>query len=431
MNDVVTHINKKEFITYYLAERNLIKELCEPLAIEDYVIQSIEDVSPPKWHLAHTSWFFETFVLCPNDKNYQIFDPKFNYLFNSYYQGMGNVYPRKKRGLLSRPTVENIYAYREYIDKHIIRYIEKVSEKKFQQILPLLILGIHHEQQHQELLLTDIKYNLSLQPDFPIYKNNLIKPNSINNNKTVMIYKEMEGGVVDIGHRGNTFCFDNELPRHQQLLTPYSIAHKLVTNREYCEFIDAGGYQNPRWWLADGWDCVQKNRWNAPLYWYYLENTWFNFTLSGLKEIDPSEPVVHVSFYEADAYARWREKRLPTEIEWEHFVTTHIFENTGNFLESKLYHPQVAVNNAPEQFFGDVWEWTATPYCAYPGYKPPEGVLAEYNGKFMSNQFVLRGGSCVTPQSHIRSTYRNFFQPDKRWQFSGIRLADNHQREKR
>lgn len=408
----------KTLINDFATERSKTEALCQPLAIEDYVIQSSEDVSPPKWHLAHTTWFFETFILKPYKPNYVLFNPLFQYLFNSYYQSLGPSAPRKHRGLLSRPTVETVLSYRKDINRLISELIHET--KQFETIAPLCILGLHHEQQHQELLLMDIKYNFSHDPSFPIYKQSSIpftKPLA-----APLKFNVMEGGMINQGFEGPGFCFDNELPRHPVYLTPYSLANRLVTNGEYLEFIEAGGYHNPAYWLSDGWDLIQKNHWQAPLYWYQQDNQWQIYTLSGLQKLDPEEPVAHVSFYEADAYARFKGCRLPTEAEWENYVTVqNLHPNQGHFLETDTFHPQAAA--ASPQCFGDVWEWTASAYAPYPGFKPLCGALGEYNGKFMSNQMVLRGGSCLTPSSHMRLSYRNFFAPDKRWQMSGIRLA--------
>lgn len=415
---------KKQLLQSYQHIRAKTEELCQPLFIEDYVIQGHEDVSPPKWHLAHTTWFFETFILI-SQLNYQPFDPVFQYLFNSYYQSLGNPYPRMQRGILSRPTVETIYLYRKYVDEHVQEYIHLCTDEKLSELISIVTVGLHHEQQHQELLVMDVKFNFSLDPSCPIYKSRdnkkIIAPHSLQ-------FNEMEGGVIEIGGRDHEFCFDNELPRHQFYLKPYLFANRLITNGEYIEFINAGGYQNPNYWLSDGWDTIQKNQWQAPLYWKMSENKWYVFTLNGLQEINLNEPVAHVSYYEADAYARWKNKRLPTESEWENVVTqNNITAENGNFMEENYFHPIAATSsvNHHQQLFGDLWEWTASAYLPYPGYKPLVGALGEYNGKFMNNQFVLRGGCCVTPKTHIRPSYRNFFQPDKRWQFSGIRLADN------
>lgn len=419
---------QKHFIKTFQTIRKQTEDLCNTLEKEDYVIQSIDDVSPPKWHLAHTTWFFETFILTKFYENYKIFDTSFPYLFNSYYQTLGHPYPRIQRGLLSRPTVQTIYAYRQYVDKHIVSFLHKIPKNIASNIYDLLTLGIHHEQQHQELLLMDIKHNFSIDPNFPIYR--VIKTNKLSTTPSItsLEFIAMKGGIIDIGHQGKTFCFDNELPRHPYFLKPYCIANRLITNGEYAEFMKAGGYQHAQWWLSDGWDCVQKNHWQAPLYWHWIDNEWYLFTLSGLQKLNPHEPVSHVSYYEADAYARWKGCRLPTEIEWEHYAENTPTDLTiSNFLESGIFHPQSAIkhNGKTQQLLGDLWEWTASPYVPYPGYQSLNGALGEYNGKFMSNQMVLRGGSCVTPRSHIRISYRNFFQHDKRWQFSGIRLAKN------
>lgn len=404
----------------YQRERSKTVQLCLPLAIEDYVIQSILDVSPPKWHLAHTTWFFETFVLIPYLKNYQPFHAHFHYLFNSYYQTIGNPYPRERRGLLARPTVETIYEYRQYVDEHILELLSQSSSS--QTLCSLLTLGLNHEQQHQELLLMDIKHNFSLTPELSIYSN----PVTTSAHFTSLEFISVTGGEISIGNQGETFCFDNELPRHKQILQDYALANRLTTNSEYLEFMLAGGYKKPELWLADGWEYIQKNNWQAPLYWHNNNNEWHLFTLQGLQKLNLSEPVVHVSFYEADAYSRWCGKRLPTEAEWEHFVLQQNLHTTqSNFLEKNILHPRSSDKRLPTQFFGDVWEWTQSAYHAYPGYKSVRGPLGEYNGKFMSNQIVLRGGSCVTPEAHIRSSYRNFYQPEKRWQFSGIRLAED------
>lgn len=416
---------KEQLSEAYQRIRQQTTQLCQPLLIEDYVIQSMDDVSPPKWHLAHTTWFFETFILMLQKKNYQPFDPSFQHLFNSYYQTLGHPYPRIQRGLLSRPTVETVYEYRKQVDEHMLDYINHSSDDSFRISASTLILGLHHEQQHQELLLMDIKHNFSLDPNFPVYQ--LTSPPLHDTVATSMKWIEVEGGIVELGHQGKAFCFDNELPAHQVILKPYVLANRLVTNEEYLEFINANGYNTPSYWLSDGWDYIQKHRWQAPLYWLNRENKWYHYTLSGLRVLNPTEPAVHVSYYEADAFARFLGLRLPREEEWEHFVSCDQYSTQdGNFLEENIFHPcqpNLANQKLAYQLFGDVWEWTASSYSPYPGYKPLEGALGEYNGKFMSNQFVLRGGSCVTPRSHIRASYRNFFQPEKRWQFSGIRLA--------
>ncbi len=428
MNDILNAMNymdaKQQFIQAYQQVRNQTELLCQPLMTEDYVIQSMADVSPPKWHLAHTTWFFETFILMLQQQDYQLFHPSFHHLFNSYYQAFGHPFPRIKRGLLARPTVDIIYQYRKYVDEHMVHHIKQLPEERIKQFNLILTLGLNHEQQHQELILMDIKYNFSVDPNFPIYHSIEPPHHPITSRSSDWI--EVEGNIIEIGHQGNEFCFDNELPRHKILLKPYSVAAKLVTNGEYLEFIEAGGYKKPEYWLSDGWDCVQQNQWKAPLYWHDSDNEWHIFTLHGLHPVNLDEPVVHVSYYEADAYARWRNVRLPTEAEWEHIAAGYPLQALGsNFLEDNIFHPCSVNSNNSYQLLGDVWEWTSSAYSPYPGYKPLMGALGEYNGKFMSNQMVLRGGCCATSRSHIRASYRNFFQPDKRWQFSGIRLADD------
>ncbi|CEK10798.1 ergothioneine biosynthesis protein EgtB [Legionella hackeliae] len=419
-------MKREELARHFLNVRQQIVQSCQPLFVEDYVIQSMADVSPPKWHLAHTTWFFETFILLRLMKSYKLFDSSYNYRFNSYYQTISQPYPRAERGLLSRPTTEVIYAYREYVNNHILLLIEQIPDNQLPTLKHLLNWGFQHEQQHQELLLMDIKYNFSRDPDFPCYRASSIteKATMLNTNRQMI---EVAGGIVEIGYQGTDFCFDNELPRHKKFLSPYLIAPQLVTIGEYLEFIDDRGYENPQWWLSDGWDWINQQSIQAPLYWQKIDNDWHIFTLNGLKPLNLAEPVSHVSYYEADAYAKWHGCRLPTEEEWEHLVvSTDLDPQQGNFLDNAMFHPQPAIDgNAPIQFFGDLWEWTASPYVPYPGYQSVTGALGEYNGKFMNNQFILRGGCCVTPRSHIRASYRNFFQPEKRWQFSGIRLAAN------
>jgi ergothioneine biosynthesis protein EgtB len=410
----------KNIMSNYKKIRSLTETLCKPLVVEDYVIQSMDDVSPPKWHLAHTTWFFETFILLAKNSTYQEFNPLFRYLFNSYYQGISSPYPRHQRGILARPTVSAVYAYRKYVDEALLHYMQSLSVKQLQDLLPLLEIGLQHEQQHQELLLMDIKHNFFLDAHLPVYQAREITSITF----IPMQWINMQGGLVEIGHQGEGFCYDNELARHSVFLLPYQLASRLVTNGEYSEFIAAKGYEHPEWWLAEGWDAAQKNQWQSPLYWQKIENQWHVFTLNGLKELNLNEPVSHVSYYEADAYARWSQSRLPSEAEWEHAASA-LKNPQGNFLENHLFHPHPVQNNKETQLWGDVWEWTSSAYSAYPGFQPVQGVLSEYNGKFMSNQMVLRGGSCVTPKNHIRTTYRNFFQPQKRWPFSGIRLAKN------
>ena len=411
----------------YLKKFNRVREwtlmLCEPLEIEDFVVQPIVDVSPPKWHLGHTTWFFEQFILKNNLKSYKEFHPDFNYVFNSYYESVGKRVIRTDRGNLTRPTVREILSYRKHVDAAMNSFLsddENISE----DILKLLELGLNHEQQHQELLMTDLKYILGNNPLFPIYQNNKSTP--IITQPEELNFLEIEEGVYKIGYDGEDFSFDNEGGLHKVFLHKYQIANRLITNAEYLEFINTGGYYDFNYWLQEGFEFITVNQIKAPLYWHEIDGEWFNFTLYGLKKINPAEPVTHISFFEADAFAKWKGKRLASEMEWE--VAAKIYSPVvspdANFANTKHFHPRVKAGDN-YQFFGDVWEWTSSAYLAYPYYEKPEGAVGEYNGKFMINQMVLRGGSCVTPEGHVRHTYRNFFHPDKRWQFSGIRLAQH------
>lgn len=386
--------------------------LSAPLAPEDMAVQAMPDASPVKWHLAHTTWFFETFILKHAPRGYRPFHPQFEYLFNSYYNTLGPQWYRPHRGLLTRPTVAEILDYRAHVDAAMGRLLESGSFPE-----PIVELGLHHEQQHQELMLTDVKYLLSQNPLRPVYREVPVVAGT--GARPAQGWIDGTPGVRAIGYAGTGFAFDNEYPRHDELIRPFRIANRLVTNGEYRAFIADGGYQRPELWLSDGWAAVRERGWEAPLYWAEHENAPWTYTLTGFRVLDDAEPVCHVSFYEADAYARWSGARLPTEAEWE--VAAADRPVTGNFVESGRFHP--APSDGGTQLFGDVWEWTGSPYLAYPGYRPAEGALGEYNAKFMCNQFVLRGGSCATPASHIRVSYRNFFPPDARWQFSGIRLA--------
>jgi ergothioneine biosynthesis protein EgtB len=486
--------------------RTVSVALCAPLATEDYVVQSMPDASPAKWHLAHTTWFFEQFVLVPHQPGYSVFDEQFGFLFNSYYEAVGPRHRRPERGMLTRPTVEEVLAYREHVDTQIDRLLRtRGADAKIEELIDL---GLHHEQQHQELILMDLKHLLSCNPLKPVYRPHpgplpragegdssphpgpLLRagegdsgphPNphphageGVRARTSQPLFHAYPEGIHEIGHAGGEFCFDNETPRHRVYLQPFAIAQRLVTNAEFGEFIRSGGYQRPELWMSDGWATVQAQEWTQPFYWSETNDS--EFTLAGERALDPEAPVCHVSWYEADAFARWADARLPTEAEWE--VVANRVAVEGNFLESELFHPQPSPRpspasgrgredtsprpspasgrgredtsprtspesgrgrddtsprpspesgrggkNAPVQLFGDLWEWTASPYSPYPGYQPLKGALGEYNGKFMVNQFVLRGGSCATPQSHIRATYRNFFYPHMRWQFGGIRLA--------
>ncbi len=394
--------------------------LCAPLELEDYGIQSAPEVSPPKWHLAHTTWFFETFLLKPFLSGHREFHPRFGYLFNSYYETAGTFHPRAKRGLLSRPTLTEVLSYRACVNERMRELLADANHSDRPEIERRIELGLQHEQQHQELLLTDIKFNFAINPLRPAYQPLPLKARC---DVSPLRFLEYAGGVREIGRDGAGFCFDNETPRHRAYLQDFRLGSRLTTNGEFLEFINAGGYRQPQWWMSDGWKTVREQRWEAPLYWEQNDGVWSRMTLSGMREIVPEEPVCHVSFYEADAYARWAGRRLPTEVEWE-CVAADIAPQ-GNLRDAGFLEPVAADGDGLVQMFGDVWEWTASPYVAYPGYRPLAGTLGEYNGKFMSSQMVLRGGSCVTPNDHIRAAYRNFFYPWERWQYTGIRLAED------
>lgn len=401
----------------YQAVRNQTSELTRPLSPEDATAQSMPDASPAKWHLAHTTWFFETFLLKPFKADYCPFHPAYDYLFNSYYNSIGEQYDRPTRGLVTRPGLAEIHDYRAYVDAAMTEVLEGGGEP---EVAELVEIGLHHEQQHQELLVTDVKHLLSLNPMAPVYR---ARPPSAVQTAEALSWVDFPGGLYSIGEPGSGFAFDNERPRHPVYLPAYRLASRPVTNAEFLAFIDDGGYSNPLLWLADGWDQIAQRRWTAPQYWSFDEHEgWCSFTLSGVRPLDRDEPVTHLSYYEADAFARWYGARLPSEAEWEAAAQTAPV--AGNFLDSGRIHPQPGpAGGGLVQLFGDVWEWTASAYGPYPGFQPSAGALGEYNGKFMCNQYVLRGGSCATPQSHIRPTYRNFFYPDARWQFSGLRLA--------
>ena len=376
----------------YLQIRKYSEQICEPLQTEDYVVQPIVDVSPPKWHLGHTTWFYETFILRPFSVNYQVYNDEYNFVFNSYYETVGNRVIRTDRGNLSRPSVNEIYQYRAYVDEAMVKFLAMAP---IDEVKELLILGFNHEQQHQELLLTDIKYILGNNPLFPTYSKN---------QKEVLTVSEMEPGFIqisegiyEIGYDGADFSFDNELNRHKVYLHDFSISKTLVSNAEFIEFIGAGGYENFNFWHAEGWDWVKNNNINAPMYWHLIDGKWFNYTLAGLLPIDLTAPLSHISYYEAYAFASWKGMRLPTEFEWE--------------IAAKHFN------------WGERWEWTESAYLPYPGFSKAPGAIGEYNGKFMVNQKVLRGASIATPKNHSRITYRNFFHPHLRWQYTGIRLV--------
>jgi len=379
-------------VSFFIETRAYTESLCKPLDIEDYVVQPVIDVSPPKWHLGHTTWFFEEFILKPYKPGYTLFHEDFAFVFNSYYESIGKRVVRSDRGNLSRPGVAKVYDYRHYVTSEMKEFLSSANFSK--EILAILEIGIHHEKQHQELLLTDIKYILGNNPLLPVYSG------EFNENPTELHEPEwitMEEGIYEIGHAGNEFCYDNELGKHKVYLHEYSITNKLVTNGEFIDFIEAGGYTNFKLWHAEGWDWVQQENISRPMYWHKVGDVWHQYTFNGLQRVDPAAPLSHISYFEAFAFAEWKGCRLPTEFEWE---------------------------AAQESFqWGSRWEWTESAYLPYPGYTKPEGAIGEYNGKFMVNQKVLRGGSVATPVNHTRHTYRNFFQTNLRWQFTGLRLA--------
>jgi ergothioneine biosynthesis protein EgtB len=411
----------------YAQVRRTTERLCAPLSPEDQMLQPMPDASPAKWHQAHTTWFFETFILLPHAPGYRTFDQRFTYVFNSYYKQLGGHPIRANRGLMSRPSLDEVRAYRAHVDDAMQSFLTAGISP---ELSALIELGLNHEQQHQELIVTDVKYALWSQPLMPAYRMRADRKTSgVTSAPRSPIphpqFFDFSEAIYEIGHTGHGFSFDNETPRHRVLLNAFSLASRLVTNAEYLEFMRDGGYSKPGIWLSEGWDTVNTQGWRAPLYWEERDGHWFQFTLDGIREIDPNEPVCHVSYFEADAFAHWSGARLPLESEWEVAAQQHVAgEPEGNFLDSDLLHPVPAPpTNGLTQLFGDVWEWTASSYSPYPGFAPAAGALGEYNGKFMCNQYVLRGGSCATPQSHIRASYRNFFPPSARWQFMGIRLA--------
>ncbi|HMD45309.1 MAG TPA: ergothioneine biosynthesis protein EgtB [Acidimicrobiales bacterium] len=409
----------------YAAVRGTTEALAAPLSPEDQTVQSMPDVSPTKWHRGHTSWFFETFLLQPELDGYDVFHPAFAYIFNSYYETVGARHPRPERGFISRPGVAEVADYRAHVDEAMDRLM---AGPLGNEPAALVELGIHHEQQHQELLLMDIKHVLSRNPLQPAYA---ATPTVRAEEPGKPGWIEHPGGVVEVGHDGRGFGFDNEFPHHRVLLTPFCLADRPVTCGEWLAFMDDGGYQRPELWLSDGWAMVNNQGWEAPLYWFRDDplawpgghgtggpEQWQVFTLSGRHEMDPAEPVCHLSYYEADAFAHWVGARLPTESEWEVLAT--VVPPAGNLLDPGVLHPRASTDAA---FYGDVWEWTSSSYCPYPGFRTAPGAVGEYNGKFMVNQYVLRGGCCVTPADHVRATYRNFFPASARWAFSGVRLA--------
>lgn len=396
--------------------------LAAGLSHEDQVVQSMPDASPVKWHLAHTTWFFETFLLTPNLPSYRPFDPAFGYLFNSYYEAVGARHPRPRRGLLTRPGVPEVAAYRDHVDEAMLELLEGAEAER---LAPLVTLGLAHEEQHQELVLMDLLHLLSCNPVAPAYRSFRPAPRAVSGEGR---WVAVDGGIRAIGHEGDGFAFDNEGPRHEVLLRPFRLFSRPVTNGEWRAFVEDGGYRTPTLWLSDGWATVAAEGWEAPAYWRRRDDGWAEFTLMGDIPLDEAAPVCHVSYYEADAFARWAGKRLPTEAEWE--AAAAGLAARGNTLGSGLLRPVPADESGAEggglvQMFGDVWEWTASSYSAYPGFRPAAGAVGEYNGKFMANQYVLRGGCCATPDGHVRASYRNFFYPHQRWMFSGVRLAED------
>ena len=411
--------NTSEILNLYLRTRERTLDIADPLEIEDMVIQANSDCSPVKWHLAHTTWFFEKFIASKFITNYETFDRSFDYLFNSYYEGIGRYFPKERRGTVSRPTVSEVLKYRKYIDSVIENLLK--NGKASSEVLDLIELGINHEEQHQELMLMDIKMAFFNHPDYPAYRNDLKTQHS--KKKVKQSWHSFDEGLFNVGFDGSGFCFDNETPSHKEWLNSFSISSRLVTNEEFLNFIMDEGYQRPELWLSDGWSWVKSNNIRHPLYWVKERDDYSIFTLSGLQKMILSEPVSHISFFEADAFARWSGNRLPSEPEWERAFYNYKKTGRENFMESDYLKPTSCSNAGLSQGFGDLWEWTQSPYLPYPGSKPAEGEIGEYNHKFMSGQMVLKGGSYGTPRDHIRLSYRNYFQPEKRWAFTGIRLA--------
>ncbi|MEE2733001.1 MAG: ergothioneine biosynthesis protein EgtB [Pseudomonadota bacterium] len=407
-----------QLLTRYQSTRKMSRDIAEPLQPEDQMIQSMPDASPTKWHLAHTSWFFETFVLSAYLPGYQPYAPEFAYLFNSYYNQVGPQYQRPQRGLISRPTVAEVHAYRQYVDDHLQQLL--MTGFADPEGLQLIELGVQHEQQHQELMLTDIKHGFSFNPLHPA----LVTREPERGSAGTQHWLTYAGGQHSLGYDGPDFHFDNEGPCHQVLVPPFKLAQRLVTNGEYLDFMADGGYHNPLLWLSDGWAWRQQQQVEQPLYWQHAEGQWLQYTLAGLQPVTLAEPVCHISYYEADAFAQWSGKRLPTEAEWE--TAAGSVPVAGDFLDLTRLHPAPAQpGDGLQQLYGSCWQWTRSAYSPYPGFKPAAGAVGEYNGKFMCNQLVLKGGSCVTPRGHVRPSYRNFFPAHAQWQFTGIRMADD------
>jgi len=411
-------LGRDELIRQFRQVRQTTERMVAGLSPEDQNLQSMPDASPLKWHRAHTTWFFETFLLGPHDRQHEPVSPHYAYLFNSYYNGIGEQFPRTRRGLMSRPDSEEIGSYREQVDEAVTRLLSDASNAQLETLAGIVVLGLNHEQQHQELMVTDFKHALSFNPLAPAWT----RSPEPRGPAATQAWVDVAGGVVAVGHAGSSFAFDNESPRHEVLLRDFQLARRPVTCGEYAEFIADGGYRDPQLWLSDGWAFIQQERIEAPLYWQREDEQWMLQTLGCWRDLDPDEPVCHISFYEAHAYAQWAGARLPTEFEWE--TAANGMAVAGHFADRERYHPaSTADQGRLVQMFGDVWEWTASSYAPYPGFRPPPGAVGEYNGKFMANQMVLKGGSCATPPGHVRASYRNFFYPGSRWQFSGLRLA--------
>lgn len=424
-------IDRSALLQRYTDVRGWTEQLAAPLSPEDQTVQSMPDVSPTKWHRAHVTWFFETFVLAEREPGFAPFQDQYWFLFNSYYEAVGPRHARPMRGVISRPGAHDVGTYRAHVDDRMGHLLGTLDDGSLAKAASLIELGFHHEQQHQELLLMDIKHVLSLNPLQPVYAG---RPAAAAAEPGPPGWVDFDGGLVEIGHdfasgspgTAGDFCFDNELPRHQQWLAPYRLSDRLVTNGEWRAFMDDGGYRRPELWLSDGWALVNAEGWRAPFYWSGIGGTWFEHTLHGTFPVDPALPVCHISHYEADAYATWAGKRLPTEAEWEHAAALQERGTTGNLADTETFHPRAAgaADGALRQLFGDCWEWTSSAYLPYPGFRPAAGAIGEYNGKFMSGQMVLRGGCAITPPSHARASYRNFFPPSARWPLTGLRLAD-------